>query len=142
MKFSTGFLDGLFGKKTTIRVPQDDGTTIEAPVTEAWLKKMEAEGEISMSEVPSDTVPFYVIGPYGSETLRVQVGKDIPKAQYKKLADPQTGALFGLTFYENGIPKTSFVPRHMWEQALEGTVRAKELTDEFMKETMDQFKNL
>lgn len=35
MKFSTGFLDGLFGKKTTLRVPKDDGTTREVPVIEA-----------------------------------------------------------------------------------------------------------
>ena len=44
MKFSTGFFDGIFGKKTTLQVPQDDGTTREVPVTEAWLKKMQAEG--------------------------------------------------------------------------------------------------
>ena len=50
MKFSTGFIDGLFGKKTTIEMPQEDGTTREVPVTEAWLNKMQAEGKISMSE--------------------------------------------------------------------------------------------
>jgi hypothetical protein len=44
MKFSTGFFEGLFGKKTTLQVPQDDGTTKEVPVTEVWLNQMRAGG--------------------------------------------------------------------------------------------------
>lgn len=142
MKFSTGFLDWLFGKKTTLQVPQDDGTTREVPVTEAWLKKMQAEGKISMSEAPSDTVPFYVIGPDVSETRRLRVGQDIPEAQYKNLADPKTGALYGLTVYENGTPKTNVIPRHIWEQAIAQFGEIDRAGDEFMQKTMDKFKNL
>lgn len=142
MKFTTGFFDGLFGKKTILQVPQDDGTTRESPVTEASLKKMQAEGKISMSEAHSDTVPFYVIGPDGSETRRLRMGTDIPEAQYKKLADPQTGALYGLTVYEAGTPKTNVIPKHIWEQAKTQFGEIDREGEEFMQKTMDKFKNL
>jgi hypothetical protein len=142
MKFSTGFFDRLFGKKTMLQVPQDDGTMREVPVTEAWLKKMQAEGKISMSEAPTDTVPFYVIGPDGAETRHLQVGKDIPEAHYKKLADPQTGALYGLTVYENGAQKTNVIPKHIWEQAKTQFAEIDRAGEEFMQKTLDKFKNL
>jgi len=141
MKFSTGFFNGLFGKKTTLRVPQDDGTTREVPVTEAWLKKMQAEGKISMSEVKSSTVPFYVIGPDGSETRQLRVGTDIPEAQYEKLADPKTGALYGLTVYESGTPSTNVIPKHLWEQAKAQFGEIDRVGEEFMQRTKDRFKD-
>jgi hypothetical protein len=117
VKYSTGIFDEIFGKKRLLEVPQEDGTTREVFVTEAWLKKTQAEGKISTSEPHRRTVPFHVVGPDGSETRHLQVGEDIPEARYKRLADPQTGALYGLTVYEAGKPKTSIIPKHIWEQA-------------------------
>jgi hypothetical protein len=142
MKFSTGFFDGLFGKKTTMQVPQDDGTTREVPVTEAWLKKMEAEGKISMSERPSITVPFHVIGPDGSETRQLRVGVDIPDAQYQKLKDPNTGALYGLTVYESGAPKTTVIGKKIWDQARAQFGEIDRAGEESIKRTMEMFKKL
>jgi hypothetical protein len=142
MKFSTGFFDGLFGKKTTLQVPQDNGSTKEVAVTEAWLKKMQAEGKISMSEMPSGTVLFHVIGPNGSETRHLRVGVDIPEAQYKKLADPKTGDLYGLTVYEDGTPKTTAIPKQLWEQAKVQFEEIDSVGEEFVQRTMDKFKNL
>lgn len=120
MKFSTGFFDGLFGKKTTLKMPQDDGSTKDVPVTEAWLKKMLETGKISMSENLYDPIPFHVIDPIGSndsETRHLRVGIDISREQYQKQADPITGDLYGLTVYENGMPKTSVISKQLWEQA-------------------------
>lgn len=142
MKFSTGFLDGLFGKRTTIQVPQDDGTTRDVRVTEAWLKKMEAEGKISVPTVSPRSVPFHVIGPDGSETRSMRVGIDIPEAQYRKLADPETGALYGLTVYENGVPKTAVIAKHVWKQAMAQFGDIDREGEEFMKRTREKFKNL
>jgi hypothetical protein len=142
MKFSTGFFDGLFGKKTTLQVPQEDGTTRQVPVTEAWLKKMEAEGTISMSEKPSNTVPFHVIGPDGSETRHLRVGVDIPDAQYQKLKDPNTGALYGLTVYESGTPKTAVIGKTIWDQARAQFGEIDRAGEESIKRTMEMFKKL
>lgn len=140
MKFSTGFFDGLFGKKTTLQVPQEDGTTRDVPVTEAWLKKMQAEGKISKSEKQPDTVAFHVIGPDGSETRHLRVGVDIPDAQYQKLKDPKTGALYGLTVYENGTPKTSVIGKHIWDQARAQFGEIERAGEESIKRTMEIFK--
>ena len=142
MKFSTGFLDSLFGKKATLQVPQDDGSTKEVPVTEAWLKKMRAEGTISTSEMPSDTVPFHVIGPDGSEIRHLRVGVDIPDVQYQKLKDPNTGALYGLTVYEGGTPKTSVIGKKIWDQARAQFGEIDRAGEESMKRTMETFKKL
>ena len=140
VKFSTGFFDGLFGKKTTLQVPQDDGSIRDVPVTVAWLKKMEADGIAKISK--SETVPFYVSGPDGSETKHLKVGVDIPEAHYKKLADPETGALYGLTFYESGTPTTNIVPKHVWEQAKAHVKEIDQANKEFMQQTIDRFKDL
>lgn len=141
MKFNTGFFDGFFGKKTMVQVPQDDGTTKQVTVTEAWLKKMQAEGKISMSAIPS-VVPFHIIGPDGSETRHLQVGVDIPEDQYKRLADPATGDLYGLTVYENGTQNTSVIPKQVWESAKAQFRDIDQEGEEFMRSTMDKFKGL
>lgn len=142
MKFNTGFFDGLFGKKTTLQVPQDGGTTREVPATEAWLKNMQAEGKISMSINRSDTVIFHVIGPDGSETRHLRVNTDIPDAQYQKLKDPETGALYGLTVYENGTQKTTVIGKQIWEQAKTQFEAIERTGEESIKRTMEMFKKL
>jgi len=116
MKYHTGLFDKLFGKKVTLRVPQDDGSTKELSVTEAWLSKMEAEGKVGIEDLSSKKIPFHVIGPDGSETRQLTVGEDIPHAQYEKLADPETGDLYGIMVYENGSPRTNVVSKPMWGQ--------------------------
>jgi len=142
MKYSTGFIDNLFGKKIMIEMPQEDGTMREVPVTEAWLHKMQAEGKISMSNKQSDLVPFHVVGPDGSETLQLRVGVDIPEAQYKKLRDEKDGALYGLTVYENGEPKTTVIAKEIWEQAKAQLAEIDREGEEFIKGTLDKLKNL
>ena len=140
MKFSTGFFDGLFGKKTNLQVTQDDGTTKDVPVTDAWLKKMQAEETVSMLEKPSDTVPFHVIGPDGSETRQLRVGVEISDAQYQKLKDPNTGALYGLTVYESDTPKTNVIAKKIWDQAQAQFGEIDRAGEELMKRTMEMFK--
>ena len=103
---------------------------------------MQAEGNISMSETPPGTVAFHVIGPDGSETRHLRVGVDIPEAQYKKLADPKTGALYGLTVYENGTPKTTVIGKQIWEQAKAQFGEIDRAGEEAMKRTIEMFKKL
>lgn len=142
MEFSTGFFDDLFGKKITLQVPQDDGTIRDVSATEAWLKKMQAEGKLSISEAPPATVPLHVIGPDGSETRQLRVGADIPDVQYKELADPKTGALYGLTVYKNGIPETSVIPKHLWEIAKAQFGEIERAGEEDMRVTMEKLRSL
>jgi hypothetical protein len=142
MKFNTGFFDGLFGKKTTLQVPQDDGTSREVTATESWLKKMKDEGKIVRSENPPDTVIFHVIGLDGPETRHLRVGTDIPFAQYQKLKDPRTGALYGLTVYENGAPKTTIIGKEIWGQAETQFREIDRDGEESMKLAMKMLKNL
>ncbi len=137
MKFNTGFFDSLFGKKTLLEVPQDDGTTQKITVTVAWLKKMESEGKLSMSEKSSTSVPFYVIGPDGYETQNMKIGEDIPEEQYKKLRDPENGALYGLTIYEKGEPKTTVIPKEVWEQAKAQFGEIDSAAEEFRNKNID-----
>ena len=117
MKFHTGFLDALFGEKTTLEVRQDDGTLRNVRVSKAWLKKMEAEGTMTMTKAAENAVHVHIVGPDGLEDGQVTVGKDIPEDQYRKLVDPETGALYALKAYENGVPSTTIISREMWEKA-------------------------
>ena len=142
MKFRAGFFDGLFGKKATMQVPQDDGSTKEVSVTEAWLKKMEAENVISIFDKPPDAVPFHIIGPDGSETRQLHVGVDIPYVQYQKLKDPNTGALYGLTHYDNGTRKTIVIGKTIWDQTRARFEEIDQAGEESMKQTMEMFKKL
>jgi len=103
---------------------------------------MQDEGTTKMSEKPSDTVIFHVIGPDGSETRHLRVGTDIPSAQYQKLKDPRTGALYGLTVYDNGSPKTTVIGKQIWEQAKTQFGEIDRAGEESMKRAMEMFKNL
>jgi hypothetical protein len=117
MKFNTGLLDTLFGAKTTIEIRLDDGTLRSVRVSKAWLRRMEAEGKVTMTKTPEHSVHLHIVGPDGLEHGQLVVGKDIPEDQYKKLVDPETGALYALKVYENGVPCTTIISREMWENA-------------------------
>ena len=62
--------------------------------------------------------------------------------QYQKLRDPKDGALYGLMVYENGAPKTTIIGKEVWEQANAQFGEIDREGEEFMKRTMDKFKNL
>ncbi len=103
---------------------------------------MQTEGKIEMSESLPSTVPFHVIGPEGAETRQLRVGVDIPQAQYEKLVDPGTGALYGLTVYEKGVPKTTAIPHHVWEQARAKFAEIDREGEESMRKIMGKLENL
>jgi hypothetical protein len=119
MKFSTGLFDSLFGKKTTLEIPQDDGTLKKVRVTEAWLKRMKNEGHFTISEVSDQVVNFHVLGLNRIETQKLRVGTDIPKAKYEKLKDDESGDLYGMTVYKNGTQTTNVISKQMWKMAKE-----------------------
>lgn len=50
MQLSTGLWDSLLGKRMTLQLPRPDGPTRRVTVTEAWFKKMVAEGKIMPTE--------------------------------------------------------------------------------------------
>ena len=66
-----------------------------------------------------ETVHLHIFGPDGLEHGQLIVGKDIPEEQYRKLVDVETGALYALKLYEDGVPKTTVVSREIWEKAKE-----------------------
>lgn len=117
MRFSTGIFDWLFGKKATVEVPSDSGGTRSVKVTQAWLRKMEAEGKISRAEQGNDSVPMHIVGPDGVSHCQVSIGTDIPADVYQRLKDAKTGHLYAIMVYESGIPKTTCLSKEKWDQA-------------------------
>ncbi len=70
-----------------------------------------------MSDTPDSTIPFHIIGPDGSEVRHLKRGQDIPEAQYLKLADSETGTLYGLMYYVDGRQEITAVAKDIWLQA-------------------------
>lgn len=117
MKFHTGLLDAWFGEKTIWEVRQDDGTVRKVRVSKAWLKKMEAEGAMTVTKAPEKSLHLHIVGPDGLEHSQLIVGKDIPHEQCKRLVDPETGALYALKVYREGVPSINVITRDIWEKA-------------------------
>ena len=102
-----------------------------------------AMGESTPSpKAKSDTVPFHVIGPDGSETHHIRIGVDIPESQYQKQADPQTGELYGITYYKDGVAETTVVPKKVWEQALTQVAEIDKAGADAMRKIRGMFDNL
>ena len=117
MALNTGFFDGLFGEKVELEVSQSDGTTKKISVTKAWLRRMESEGKISTSEPPPQTIDVHYLGPDGVEVRKWRIGSDISEADHRRKVDSQSGLLYGLIYFEEGIERSQIVPRQAWEAA-------------------------
>lgn len=115
MRFDVGLLDRLFGERVTIEVPMDDVSTREVRVTKRWLEKMQREGKAQ--RVDDTYVTAHIVGPDGYQKTTLKIGEDIPREQYDKLLDRETNALYALTVYEDGVPTTNVIPKHLWDQA-------------------------
>ena len=55
--------------------------------------------------------------PDGDYVAEVTIGVDVPADVYEQSVDRDTGDLYGLVYYEQGVRKRRLVPRAIWEQA-------------------------
>lgn len=129
MRFDVGLVDRLFGKKTTLELPGPGGTLRTVSVSVKWLEKMQLEGRITLA--PPREVKVHILDPGGP--LRVEmglsgsseeyyvatwiVGEDISEDQCERFIDRKTDAIYAMTVYEKGIPKTSIVHKDLWDRA-------------------------
>ena len=111
-------------------------------INQSALHAAATEPSPTTSDAKSKTVPFHLIGPDGSETRHLQIGPDISESQYRKLADPQTGAVYGLTVYENGTSKTTPVTKRIWEEAQAQFGEIDRAGEDAIRRIRDTFKGL
>jgi len=62
-------------------------------------------------------VKVHFTGPDGDRIAEMTVGLDIPVDLYKEAADQETGDIYGLEYYEEGVQKKQIVPKYIWEKA-------------------------
>ncbi|MBT9154546.1 MAG: hypothetical protein DDT39_01224 [Firmicutes bacterium] len=105
-----GIWDSLFGKKVTLQFRDEAGNLVERKISEAQLKKLEASGAISKTQV----VEVHVLDPQGNYSTTWEIGKDISADIVQQAKDPQTGALYALTTYEGGKPTTHVCKKEHW----------------------------
>lgn len=96
------------------------------------------DDQTSMTMASTETVPFHILSPNGSETLHLKVGADIPHSHYRKLADSKTGELYGLIVYQDGSSRTSVIPKSIWEKAQKHCQEIEHAAQEFMQNTLNQ----
>ena len=81
-------------------------------------------------------------GPDGDHVTEMTVGVEIPVDVYKRAADPTTGDLYGLAYYENGVPKKQIVPKNIWERARAAHEEIDSVGAEAMQRTLEKLKKL
>jgi hypothetical protein len=59
-------------------------------------------------------IEVHVLDPKGNYSTTWEVGKDIPAEIVQKAKDPESGALYALTTYENGNPQTHVCTKDHW----------------------------
>ena len=126
----TGWWDNLFGKRIVMNVPNLDGTTRRASVTESWRALMIAEGVLQLEVVPVHIKDLdYEIYRLLPESLRPQgmkgpryteewnlrrkgISSDVLSSFY----DAETQALYAVrhTMDPEKGPVTNLVQKSMW----------------------------
>ena len=102
--------DSLFGKKVTIQFRDEAGNLVERKISEAQLKELEASGAISKTQA----VEVHVLDQQGNYSTTWEIGKDISAEIVQQAKDPESGALYALTTYENGKPQTHVCKKEHW----------------------------
>lgn len=139
MRTDMGLFDRLFGKKTTLQLPRQDGSIHEIKVTLRWLEEMERLGKIS--PVGGQTIKVHILDPQAGlgqalglsddaldrlgitrapDVYRVEewtIGEHISADEYKRFADPRTRELYVLLVYKAGKSSTRACPKEIWLQA-------------------------
>ena len=116
MRFDTGPLDRLFGKRVTLRIPGPDGTTREVSVTENWLAQQKQQG--TMSQLQDDDIPVHVADPFkGCYETTWKIGRDIAADTVDRRRDPKTGRLYAIVVYKDGSPEMFLCDQATWAEA-------------------------
>lgn len=105
-----GLWDALFGKKVTIQGQDQAGNPFSQNIPERQFNEWKAQGKLSKVEL----VDVHVLDPKGNYTARWEVGKDISADIVQKARDPESNALYAMTSYEAGEPKTIVCLKKQW----------------------------
>ena len=132
-----GLWDRLFGKRITVDMPLPYGGTKSVTVTEKWMELMETKRKAR--DISSQMIRVNIIddsAQIGAETddpeklldsilssgptIRKEVwhvGVSVPQEVCAKLADPETGELYGIARIQNGTKGVKLMQRKLWEVA-------------------------
>jgi hypothetical protein len=112
MRFSTGWLDALFGEKLINEMSTDDGSIIRRKVTRKWLEKMQGDGHIGKGK-PVVRVHHLAIAGYKNETW--VIGENIDQSVVDEWLDLETHHLYAMSMLDKGSPVTYFMKRDKWQ---------------------------
>lgn len=111
-RFSTGWVDYVFGKRAVATMIGNDGRETTVVVTERWLKQREGDGDIDPIDL--QLVPVHLLGLSGYELTSWVVGEDVDEAAWKQFRDPLTGHLTAMTLVRDGRPQTFLLEKSEW----------------------------
>ena len=112
MRFSVNIWDALFGEKTTLEWPDQDGNIGKRQVTRRWLEKLKEEGT---AKHISTEVRVHMLHLDREEELLWVIGQDVDQETVDRFWDPETCALYAMTHFEAGEPQTSVMQKHLWD---------------------------
>lgn len=115
MRFSVGLWDALFGEKVTCELPAPDGRIIKRQVTKKWLEKMQQAGEVKPIDEP--LIRVHMLNPYGNTVEYWIIGKDIDQETVNQFLDAESGDIYAMTHFEEGVPQKSILKKEAWEKA-------------------------
>jgi diphthamide synthase (EF-2-diphthine--ammonia ligase) len=110
-----GAFDSLFGKKITVRIPNDKGEIVERKISKRLFGELEAQGIIK--EI--DAVQAHILDPLkGYYVSNWIVGEDIDRESAMEFAT-ESKDIYVATAYENGEPRTVVMKKEVWEKQKE-----------------------
>jgi hypothetical protein len=111
-RFSTGWFDYFFGKRSVATTIGKDGRQLPVLVTERWLKWQKDGGHVDPIDL--HLVPVHLLGLSGYELTSWVVGEDVDKDAWRRFRDPLTGHLMAMTLLREGEPQTFLVEKGEW----------------------------
>lgn len=112
MRTSVSCFDALFGRKVTAKATDSRGRSYRICVTEKWLEKSLAEKRVG--QAPENSIALFLHGPDDEKLTTLKIGEEIDHATVEGFRDKQTGALYGLFYFEGGHERTFLVQREQY----------------------------
>ena len=114
---SVGLLDKLFGKKVRIDLSEPAPRGRAVWVTERWLEAQTKAGRIG--PIDDGQVIVHVLSLDGESTVAWSLGQQVTRAEVARFADPESGHLYLMQFFNDGKLESWFTSRAQWEEARE-----------------------
>lgn len=117
LKFSVGIIDAIFGGKIPLEMKGSDGNIIKRTVTKRWLDKQVKLGKMSIVDKP--IVRVHLLEPMNLQPVIEywKVGTDISQEIVNQFKDKETGAIYAITHYDKGEPRTRVITKDIWDVA-------------------------